>query len=208
MLDRRGTSRIVIAGGVLIVLAFIIFFLAANFSGSAAQVVVPLLILAVVFNGLVLGIFAAMRRGYVKRTPEGALEAARWAAFRRYLKDFSRLQEAPAISLALWDRFLVYAIGFGLAEEVLEAARLASSGRVADGVEHLLVRRPRLHGGWHRECFLRIDLRPQRRFLTTLVGQRRGRGILRWWWRRRRRWRRRRLVRAPHPNLWDRNLRL
>jgi uncharacterized membrane protein len=124
MLDRRGTTRIVIAGGVLIVLAFFIFFLAANFSGSAAQVVVPLLILSVVINGVVLGTFAAMRRGYVKRTPSGALEAARWSAFRRYLKDFSRLEEAPAISLALWDRFLVYAIGFGLAEEVLEAARL------------------------------------------------------------------------------------
>ena len=60
MIDRRGTTRIVIAAGALIVLAFIIFFLAANFSGAAAGVVVPLLILAVVFNGVVLG---DVRRG-------------------------------------------------------------------------------------------------------------------------------------------------
>src|SRR5690606_4350242 len=54
----------------------------------------------------------------------GALEAARWEAFRRYLTDFSRLEEAPVISLDLWDRYLVYAIAFGVAEEVLEQARL------------------------------------------------------------------------------------
>ncbi|MBN2112611.1 MAG: DUF2207 domain-containing protein, partial [Acidimicrobiia bacterium] len=61
---------------------------------------------------------------WVRRSPAGALEAARWQAFRRYLADFSRLQEAPAISLTLWEEFLVYAIAFGVAEDVLEAARL------------------------------------------------------------------------------------
>ncbi|MBM3696677.1 MAG: DUF2207 domain-containing protein, partial [Actinobacteria bacterium] len=61
---------------------------------------------------------------WVRRTKEGALEAARWSAFRRYLADFSRLHEAPAISLKLWEQFLVYAIALGVAEDVLEAARL------------------------------------------------------------------------------------
>ena len=54
----------------------------------------------------------------------GALEAARWEAFKRYLADFSRLDDAPVISLQLWDRFLIYAITFGIAQEVLEQARL------------------------------------------------------------------------------------
>ena len=80
---------------------------------------------------IVLAIFGALRRGYVRRTAAGALEAARWDAFRRYLKDFSRLQEAPPISLALWDRFLVYAVGFGIAEEVLEAARLRAPAELS-----------------------------------------------------------------------------
>ncbi len=59
-----------------------------------------------------------------KRTKDGALEAERWIAFRRYLRDFSRLEEAPAISLALWEKFLVYGITLGVAEQVLEQARL------------------------------------------------------------------------------------
>ncbi len=61
---------------------------------------------------------------WVRRTSAGAMEAARWQAFRRYLTDFSRLQEAPAISLKLWEEFLVYAVALGVAENVLEAARL------------------------------------------------------------------------------------
>ena len=55
----------------------------------------------------------------------GDLEAERWEAFRRYLTDFPRLQEAPPATLALWERYLVYGIAFGIAERVLQAAHLA-----------------------------------------------------------------------------------
>jgi uncharacterized membrane protein len=87
-------------------------------------VLIPLLIVGLLVNGLVYGVFAARRTGWVRRTPEGALLRARWEAFRRYLRDFSRLEEAPPIALDLWDRYLVYAVALGVAEEVLEAARL------------------------------------------------------------------------------------
>ena len=65
-------------------------------------------------------------RLWVRRTPEGARLAARWAAFRRYLEDFSRMDEAPVISLPLWEEFLVYGIALGVADDVLEAARFAA----------------------------------------------------------------------------------
>ncbi|MDH3308928.1 MAG: DUF2207 domain-containing protein, partial [Acidimicrobiia bacterium] len=61
---------------------------------------------------------------WVRRTRQGAVLNARWQAFRRYLEDFSRLAEAPALSLTLWESFLVYGIALGVAEDVLEAARL------------------------------------------------------------------------------------
>jgi uncharacterized membrane protein len=59
-----------------------------------------------------------------RRTAAGALEAKRWAAFRRYLKDFPRLEDDPAGSVALWERHLVYAIAFGEADRVLGEAQL------------------------------------------------------------------------------------
>jgi uncharacterized membrane protein len=59
-----------------------------------------------------------------RRTEEGQLEARRWQAFRRYLTDFPNLRDAPAMSLELWERYLVYAIAFGLAHRVLDGTRL------------------------------------------------------------------------------------
>ena len=70
--------------------------------------------------------FSRGRRIWVRLSPEGALMAARWRAFRRYLSDFSRIEEAPPISIALWEEFLVYGVTLGVAEDVLAAARFAA----------------------------------------------------------------------------------
>jgi uncharacterized membrane protein len=59
-----------------------------------------------------------------RRSPDAEKEAERWEAFRRYLTDFPRLQDAPPASLALWERYLVYGIAFGIAERVLQGAQL------------------------------------------------------------------------------------
>ena len=48
------------------------------------------------------------RNGAALAPPHDArprLEAERWEAFRRYLTDFPRLQEAPPATLELWERF-------------------------------------------------------------------------------------------------------
>lgn len=58
------------------------------------------------------------------RTKIAQLESARWSAFRRYLTDFPRLEDAPPVSIVLWERYLVYGIAFGIAEQVLQAAHL------------------------------------------------------------------------------------
>jgi uncharacterized membrane protein len=59
-----------------------------------------------------------------RRSPSAETEAERWDAFRRYLTDFPRLEDAPPASLELWERYLVYGIAFGIAERVLQAAQL------------------------------------------------------------------------------------
>ena len=64
------------------------------------------------------------RRLWRRRAPEAQVEAERWEAFRRYLTDFPRLDIAPAATLELWERFLVYGIAFGIAERVLQGAQL------------------------------------------------------------------------------------
>jgi uncharacterized membrane protein len=70
-------------------------------------------------------VFAATKAPlWRRRTGNGQAEAERWEAFRRYLTDFPRLQEAPPATLELWERYLVYGIAFGIAERVLQGAQL------------------------------------------------------------------------------------
>ncbi|MGH2724329.1 MAG: DUF2207 family protein [Actinomycetota bacterium] len=50
--------------------------------------------------------------------PEFLERMARWKAFRRFLTEFSSLDEAPALAVVIWERYLVYATALGVADEV------------------------------------------------------------------------------------------
>ncbi len=130
------------------------------------------------------------RRVWRRRTKAAQIEAERWDAFRRYLSDFPRLQEAPPATLALWERYLVYGIAFGdrgarPSGSAAPHARGDPPGKL--DLLDLVKRRSRL--GRHepvdrRSCF-RLRLRA---LAAELRLRRRGRRFLGWW--RGRRWRR------------------
>jgi uncharacterized membrane protein len=48
---------------------------------------------------------------------------ARWAAFRRFLKEFSSFDDAPALAVIVWERFLVYAVALDVADRVEKQVR-------------------------------------------------------------------------------------
>lgn len=60
------------------------------------------------------------------RTQAGAEAYAKAAGLKRYINDFSQLADAPVGHLILWERFLVYAVAFGVSAELMRglAARL------------------------------------------------------------------------------------
>lgn len=53
-----------------------------------------------------------------RRSVEGHTLYRRYEGIRNYLKDFSRLDEYPPNSIVVWNRFLVLATVFGIAEQV------------------------------------------------------------------------------------------
>ncbi|MGH2692368.1 MAG: DUF2207 family protein, partial [Actinomycetota bacterium] len=58
------------------------------------------------------------------RLPQAMRErVAKWAAFRRYLKEFSTFEDAPAAAVTIWEHYLVYAVALGVADEVEEQVR-------------------------------------------------------------------------------------
>ena len=48
----------------------------------------------------------------------------KYRGLRDYLRDFSRLNEAPPTHVVLWEHFIVMAVVFGIAEQVIEALRV------------------------------------------------------------------------------------
>jgi uncharacterized membrane protein len=75
-------------------------------------------------------IFAA--RAVKRRSPEAAELHAQYAALHRYLKDFGRLQEKPPDAVVLWQQFLVYAVVFGIADEVVKTMQVNAPEVVQD----------------------------------------------------------------------------
>ena len=53
-------------------------------------------------------------------TQKGYDEKIQWEALKRYLEDYSLLDEKEIPQLAIWERYLVYATAFGIANKVID----------------------------------------------------------------------------------------
>ncbi|MEX0846208.1 MAG: DUF2207 domain-containing protein [Ilumatobacteraceae bacterium] len=65
------------------------------------------------------GIAIAGLRLLSNRTQAGVEAAAKAAGLKRYLEDFSRLEDAPVGHLILWERYLVYAVALGVSADLV-----------------------------------------------------------------------------------------
>jgi hypothetical protein len=65
------------------------------------------------------------------RTPTGDAEWRRHQAFRRYLTDFGTLGDEPPVAVALWGRYLAFAVLFGIGERVARELDLEGPGVAA-----------------------------------------------------------------------------
>ena len=135
-------------------------------------------------------LFGAGSRLLMNRTQAGADAAARANGLKKFLKDFSRLEEAPVGHLILWERYLVYAVALGVSAELLQGlttrvpavANDPNFGAVVRRDGGPPVRRLRPHGGPRRVARLGQHAEHQRQRRRLL---RRWRRLQRWrWWRR------------------------
>jgi uncharacterized membrane protein YgcG len=73
--------------------------------------------LAVLAVGVV-GLIVALRMVPARVDPPTRERVARLAAFRRFLRRFSDLPNAPALAIVIWERYLEFATALGVAREV------------------------------------------------------------------------------------------
>ncbi len=101
----------------------------AIFAGSETGEVV--LAGIAVFAGIIVAIIATQMR----RRSKAAVELhARCAALRNWLTDFSNLKEAIPTDVKVWDHFLVFAVVFGVADQVIRQLQVVLPQIVEDPV--------------------------------------------------------------------------
>ncbi len=72
-------------------------------------------------TGIVLLFFMILLR---RRTQAGAQRHAEWEGLKRFLQDFSQLQDAPSGHMALYERYLVAAVALDVADELIDALQV------------------------------------------------------------------------------------
>lgn len=92
-----------------LVMSFILAILIGVFS-----VVLPTIFLNV-FLSIIFLIYTCC---FFKRTKKGNEDYAKWMAFKKFLQDFGTFDTKELPEIALWERYMVYATVFGLAEKV------------------------------------------------------------------------------------------
>ncbi len=70
-----------------------------------------------------IGIFMGLQELNV-RTQKGVEHKAMWKAFKRFLQDFSKLDERDYKSIAIWEHYLVYATALGISKKVIKQLKI------------------------------------------------------------------------------------
>jgi len=93
---------------------------------SSASARIPLTVFAAFACGAV---YFLTGRVIFRWDPIVYLEHKRWQNFRKFLKDFSAIEQAPVNLLAIWEEYYVYAVTLGVATEFLKHVTRLSEQR-------------------------------------------------------------------------------
>jgi hypothetical protein len=109
---RKGDARIESTGSAVVAIGAALFGVWTavwGLGGSIGWLLVPVGLASLV---------VALRLIPARLGLEDRTRVQRLAAFRRYLRDFSDLPNAPALAVVVWDRYLEWAVALDVAEEV------------------------------------------------------------------------------------------
>ena len=106
-------------GIVYFILAAILFVISMAINTNIIFVVIPV-ILAII--AMILCVMLTKR--FSRLTQKGINEKELWTGLKKYMEEFSLLDERTVPELALWEKYLVYATAFGIADKVLKQLKI------------------------------------------------------------------------------------
>lgn len=105
----ESNTKIKVLGVLFSLVGYLIFYVMGRFNGF------NLFSIIIFISALVFMIYVLV---FNKRTKRGAEDYRKWKAFKRFLEDFGRFDEKELPEIVLWERYLVYANIFGIADKV------------------------------------------------------------------------------------------
>lgn len=82
--------------------------------------VIPLIILEIIH----LGVISHVQSKINVFTQKGVAEIEKWKGLKKYMEEFSMLDKKELPEIVLWEKFLVYATVFGIAQKVLKQLKI------------------------------------------------------------------------------------
>ena len=101
------------------VFGMFIFMFTMEIIGKASIAFIP--IVMAIINIIVTGIALYKINVF---TIEGLNECEKWKGLKKYMEEFSLLNEKEVPQIAIWEEFLVYATAFGIADKVLKQLKI------------------------------------------------------------------------------------
>lgn len=112
----------------LIIATFIAIFLGIGFTADFVGRLTDIGLIVGLFTQIILIIDLILVCKIVGRfngfTEKGVNESKQWQAFKKYMEDFSYLNEKEVPHLVVWEKYLVFATAFGIAEKVLKQLKV------------------------------------------------------------------------------------
>ena len=119
--NRKGDTLLKTFGGISLVVAAAVFIFTITDALPAARAA----LLVSILLGLVAIISIILPEKIAGQwTTYGEEYDAKWHNFKKYIKDFSLIKEYPPDSIAIWNKYLVYATALGAADTVKKAMEL------------------------------------------------------------------------------------
>jgi len=116
LLDTRGNSMAKGYSTLMLLLSILMLMVHSN------PAISHLRLFSLVFYGALwttsFVVFMMPRDVFGRWTPEGRVFYLKWMGLKRYLEDYSLLNEKPPESIILWEEYLVYATALGIADTV------------------------------------------------------------------------------------------
>ena len=112
----EGAKYSSIAGLYFFAAIFIIFF------GFTIAMGVFVLSGACILNAIAWSIYASRFSGI---TQKGIDEQSKWKGLKKFMIEYSLLKEREVVELVLWEKYLVYATAFGVADKVMAQLKIA-----------------------------------------------------------------------------------